>query len=282
MLSGLALVFAVNNVLIKFGNQGLQPVFFAGMRSALALVAVGLWMAARGISFRTDLWREGLVVGLLFSAEFLLLFSALDNTSVVRASSLFYAMPIWMALIAHFLFPGERLTAWRLLGLALGFAGVVVTLAGRAGGLGEGSLGGDLAALGAGLAWATIPAVTRSTRLGASAAETQIFWQLAVSALLLPALAPLFGTPLVRDFDGLQLSLLLVQAIGVVAMGFVLWFWLLGRYPASTVASFSFLTPVLSALLGWLVLGEEVSPTTPLALALLIAGLVLINRRKKG
>lgn len=278
LMLGLAILFGANNLLIKLGNEGLQPVFFAGLRSALALVALVIWMRARGMALRFDLWRVGLLGGLLFSSEFLFLFVALDHTSVVRASSLFYAMPIWLALAAHFLFPGERLTARRSMGFALGFAGVVLTIAGR-GGVGEGGIGGDLAAIVAGMSWAAIVVVSRKTRFGTATPEAQIFWQVLVSAVLLIGLAPLFGGPLVRDFDTTQAVLLAVQAVGVVCVGFVTWFWLIGRYYASTVASFSFLTPVLSALLGWLALGEPVTWVTPLALGLLVAGLVLINRR---
>ncbi|MCW1933802.1 DMT family transporter [Pararhodobacter zhoushanensis] len=280
LMFGLALLFGANNLMIKLGNEGLQPVFFAGVRSVIGTGALALWMAWRKIPVRLDLWRAGLVMGLLFSAEFMLLFIALDNTSVVRASSLFYAMPIWLALAAHFLFPGERLTGPRALGFALGFSGVVLTLAGRAGGLGDGSIAGDLAAIFAGVSWAAIVVVSRKTTLGNTPAETQILWQTVVSAVLLCALAPLYGGPLVRDFDSFQAIMLVVQALGVVCVGFVTWFWLLGRYQASTLASFSFLTPALSALLGWLVLDEPVAATTPIAIALLITGLMLINRHR--
>ena len=281
LMTGLALLFGANNVLIKLGNEGLQPVFFAGLRSAIAAVALLAWMRWRGIALRLDLWRAGVLMGLCFTVEFLLLFVALDLTSVVRASSIFYAMPIWLALVAHFLVPGERLTPVRFAGFLLGFGGVVLTLAGRAGGLGEGTLAGDLAALVAGMAWAAIVVVSRRSQLGGTAPETQLAWQTLVSAVVLIALAPVYGGPLVRAFDGTQAVLLVVQALGVVAMGFVLWFWLLARYPASTVASFSFLTPALSAFLGWALLGEPVGATTPVALAMLILGLVLINRRPR-
>lgn len=280
LMFGLAMLFGVNNVLIKLGNQGLQPAFFAGSRSAVAAVALGLWMAWRGISVRFDLWRPGLLMGVLFAAEFLFLFLALDNTNVVRASSIFYAMPIWLALAAHFLFPGERLTPVRFLGFLMGFGGVVLTFAGRADVSEAGNIWGDLSALLAGMSWAAIVVVSRKTTMGMARPETQIFWQLAVSAVLLCALAPLFTGPLVREFDLFQAVIFLIQALGVAATGFVLWFWLLGRYQASTLASFSFLTPVLSALLGWLLLGEPVNWNTPYALALLVAGLVLINRRR--
>ncbi len=281
LMFGLAMLFGANNVLIKLGNQGLQPVFYAGARSAVAALAVGGWMAFRGISPRLDLWRPGLLIGSLFAIEFMLLYWALDNTNVVRASSLFYAMPIWLTLAAHFLFPGDRLSLRRGLGLVLGFGAVVVTFAARADILEGGSLRGDLAALFAGMAWAGIVVVSRRSRLGQTSAETQLMWQLMVSAILLIAVAPLFAGPLVRDFSGEQIVYFAVQALGVAALGFLTWFWLLGRYQASTLASFSFVTPVLSALLGWLLLSEPVTWQTPLALGLLVAGLFLINRRPR-
>lgn len=281
LMLGLAMLFGANNVMIKLGNDGLQPVFFAGVRSLIALVAIVVWMRLRRIPIRFDLWRPGVLMGAFFSIEFLLLFAALDHTSVVRASSLFYAMPIWLALFGHFLFPGERLTPLRFAGFLLGFSAVVLSFAGRAGGLGDGSVAGDLAALLGGLFWAAIVVVARTSPMGTTAPETQIFWQVLVSGVTLTAVAPLYGGDLIREFTALHGALLIVQGIGVVTVGFVLWFWLIGRYQAGTVASFSFLTPILSALLGWALLDETVGWATPLALALLIAGLVLINRRPR-
>jgi len=284
LLFGLSLLFGANNLLIKMGNEGLQPVFFAAMRSVVAAVALAGWMLWRRIGFRADLWRPGLLIGAAFATEFFFLFIALDNTTVVRASIIFYAMPLWLAVAAHFLFPGERLTRMRAAGFLMGFAAVALVMAGQFGvGAAEGgSLLGDLAALIAGMCWAAIILCARLTRLQATPPETQLFWQLLVSAPILLALAPLYGGSLVRAFDGFQLTIFLVHTLGAVTAGFVLWFWLLLRYPASSVASFSFVTPVLSALLGWLVLGEAVSALTPVALALLVGGLVLINRRPKA
>lgn len=283
MLLGLATLFGANALLIKLGNDGLQPVFFAAVRSAVAGVALLLWIRWRGIAIRFDLWRPGLLVGLVFAGEFFFLFIALDNTTVVRASIVFYAMPMWLAVAAHFLFPGERLTRLRSVGFLIGFGAVALTLASQPRGdsAQEASLLGDLAALLAGMFWAGIILCVRLSRLQGTAPETQLFWQLLISAPVLLALAPLHGGDFVRNFDAFQALLFLVHALGVVAFGYVAWFWLLLRYPASSVASFSFLTPVLSAGLGWLVLSEPVSPVTPVALAMLVLGLYLINRKAK-
>ena len=108
-----------NQVVIKVANGGFQPVFMAGLRSLGALVLLGLWMWARGISLRMPIEGRmgGIIAGLLFAIEFICLFLALDLTSVARTSILFYSMPVWLALSAHLLIPGERLTGVRLLGL---------------------------------------------------------------------------------------------------------------------------------------------------------------------
>jgi len=279
MLFTLAVLFGANNMLIKLGNDGLQPVFFAAMRSLVAGLALYAWMRLRAIPLRLDLWRGGVLIGLAFSAEFFFLFIALDQTTVVRASVIFYAMPLWLALMAHVLFPGDRLTWTRLAGFGLGFSGVVLTLVTGREALSGGSLWGDLAALLGGICWALIIVCARLTKLQGTAPETQLMWQFAVSAPVLMALAPLYGGSFIRDFDLGHLALFLVHTLGIVTMGFLAWFWLLARYPASSVASFSFLTPALSVALGWLVLGEPVAATTPLAVAALLLGLFLINRK---
>ena len=267
-----------NQVVIKFANGGFQPVFMAGLRSAGALVLLGLWMWARGVPLRlpSEGRGAGIIAGLLFAIEFMFLFSALDLTTVARASIVFYSMPVWLALAAHVLLPGERLTALRSVGLVLAMAGVVIALADR--GSGPGNLLGDLMALGAALCWAGIALCVRVTPLSRIPAEQQLFWQLLVSAPVLIVLAPAFG-PLVRELAVIHWISLGYQMVFIASFGFLFWFWLMKIYPASGVASFSFLSPVFAVVLGWLVLGEEIGLRIWVALALVAVGLVLINRR---
>ena len=86
-----------------------------------------------------------------------------------------------------------------------------------------------------------------------------------------------FG-PFVRDFQVYHMGLLIFQIVCIASMGFLFWFWLLSIYPASSVASFSFLTPILGVVLGWALLGETLGPSILISLLLVCAGLVLINR----
>ena len=212
-LTGFSLLLAFNQVVIKVTTGGLPPVFFAGLRSAGAVLCVLLWMRLRGIPL--DLGARpvriaGLLAGIGFSVEFICLFVALDLTTVGRSSVIFYSMPVWMALGAHVLIPGERLTRRKVAGLAFALAGVSVALLNR--GDGQASLLGDMAALGAAMTWAAVGLLAKVSPLRLARPEMQLMWQVAISAPVLLLLAPLFGD-LLRDVQPIHLWGLAFQIV---------------------------------------------------------------------
>ncbi len=276
-LIGFATLLAFNQVVIKVTSGGISPVFQAGLRSLLGLVVLLIWMRWFGISVsiprRAALW--GVVSGLLFAYEFILLFIALDLTTVARVSIFFYSMPVWVSIAGHFLLPGERLTWRKSFGLSLAVAGIVVALANRS--AGEASLIGDLCALFATLGWAGINLLVRITPLSQVEPENQLFWQLVISGVIITAVSPLFGE-LLREPTALHISGLLFQGICVVSLGYLVWFWLMKRYKTSEVTPFTFLSPVLAVLFGWAFLGEALTVHIWLALGLVIGGIWLVAR----
>ncbi|MCC6006611.1 MAG: DMT family transporter [Rhodobacteraceae bacterium] len=274
-----AVAMGLNQVLIKLTNDGLSPVFQAGVRSVIAVPVVlgAAWLLRSRLSLTDGTLRPGLLVGALFAVEFVLLFIALDLTSVARASILFYTMPIWVALGAHFLLPGEGMSWRKAAGLALALVGVAAALADRGG---TGALSGDLLALAGAVMWAAIALVIRTSALARTSPEQQLLYQLGVSAIILLAVAPLFG-PAVRDFEPVHGLYLLVQGALVVGVMFLVWFHVLAIYPASDMAAFGFLAPVFGVILGWAVLGEEIGFGVLAALVLVSAGIWLINRRPR-
>lgn len=275
-----AFLFAFNQVVIKVTLEGLSPIFSAALRSVIGLAALWLWMRYRKISLRitrAQFW-SGCLIGVLFTTEFIFLFLALDLTTVSRASVIFYTMPIWLGVIAHFVLPGERLTGLRLVGFAVAIAGV--SLAFWDGFTGDANIWGDILALIAALFWAAIALSVRLTPISTASAEVQLFFQLAISGATYIVIAPLFG-PLIRDLAPIHFAALGFQSIVLVLFGFLMWFRLMKIYPASDIAAFSFLSPVLSVILGWWLLGEEVGVQIIAALALVCLGLVLISRRGK-
>jgi drug/metabolite transporter (DMT)-like permease len=277
-LIGFSLLMGLNQALIKLVNAGLAPAFQAGLRSALALPLVLLFALAarRRLSVADGSLWPGIACGLFFSGEFLLLFLALEYTAVSRASVLFYTMPVWVALGAHFLIPGERMSLRRLIGLTLAVGGVALALLGRGPSAGPAALIGDLMCLGGAACWAGIALVARTTRLQHSDPEMQLVYQLAVSSVVLLAAAPLFGET-IREMTPAIAGIFAFQVVFVVSIGFLVFFWVLRHYPASDMAAFTFLAPLFGVLAGWIVLDEPISPAIVGALALVGAGIVLVN-----
>ena len=66
----------------------------------------------------------------------------------------------------------------------------------------------------------------------------------------------------------------------MVAITFLLWFMLVVRYSASRLSAFTFLTPLFGVFAGHVVLGDPITPGFAAAVALVIGGLILVNRPK--
>ncbi len=281
-LTGFSLLLALNQVVVKVANGGFSPVFMASLRSIGGALLVLLWIRYRRkpvvMPPGATIW--GVVLGVLFAVEFTCLFTALDLTTVSRASVIFYTMPVWLSLAAHVLIPGERIGRAKALGLILAVCGVALAFADRGDGTRTPSLAGDILSLLGAFLWAGIALVVRVTPAGRAAPETQLFWQLAVSAPILFVISLFFG-PFLRDLAPIHVGALAFQIVAVVTVGFLMWFWLLKIYPASGVASFSFLTPIFSVFLGWLLLDETISLSVWIALGLVAAGILLVNRPQK-
>ena len=280
---GFTLLMAINQVAIKFVNDGLQPVFQAGLRSFFAAILITgfVLLTGRRFNLRRAFILPGLFIGFLFAIEFLFLYIALDLTTVSRTTLLFYTMPIWMAVMAHFFIPGESLSPVRWLGLAVAVAGVAIVLGERlfteTADTGLGWLGDLLCLLGA-IGWALLALMIRITPFGEANNQTQLVFQLAVSAMILLPASLLFG-PLVRDFVLIMGGVVAFQVIVVVCFGFTAWLWIVRHYPATQMASFIFLTPVFGAGLGVFVLGEALTWRLISALVCVSIGIVLINRK---
>lgn len=276
----LCLIWGVQQVTIKLANAGISPVLQAGLRSVGATVLVWAWATARGVKlFEPDrTLRPGLLAGLLFAVEFALIFWALEFTTASRGVIFLYTAPFFVALGAVWLLPNEHMRRAQWVGMALAFSGIVVLFgenllrpAGRA-------WIGDLMMLVAAMLWGATTLTVKASTLGRAAPEKMLLYQLAVSALLLPALSVAFGERGVFAATPLVWASLAFQTVVVAAASYVCWFWLIRHYPATRLSSFSFLTPVFGVLAGGLLLDEALTPAVFAALALVGAGIWIANR----
>ena len=134
----------------------------------------------------------------------------------------------------------------------------------------------------AGLLWALTTVTLRTTRIGSAAPEKQLFYQISVCALAFPFLSLALGEPWNWQLSPFAIGSILVQALVGAFASYLAWVWLLVRYPATKLSVFVFLTPVFAILFGALWLKEPITLGLMGAMALVGAGIVLVNVRREG
>ncbi len=274
-------LWGLNQVAIKVGGSGISPSLQAGLRSVCsALLLVG-WMAWRRLPLfpRDGTLPAGILVGLLFAGEFILLYRGLTLTTAAHSVVLLYSAPFAVAIGSHFLVPDDRLTRNKIIGLLAAFAGIVLAFAEKLGGFASSAqLLGDVMCLGAGLFWGATTVAIKATRMRSAPAENTLLYQLVVSAMVLLPTSLLLGEPGIVDLNTTVAMAFAYQAIVVAFASFLVWFWLIRHYAASVISAFSFLTPVFGVFFAWLLLGEPISTSLLGALALIAAGIYIVNR----
>ncbi len=190
------------------------------------------------------------------------------------AGILMAVMPLFVLTLAHYFIPGARLTASRLVGFILGFAGVTVVIGPEflRGLAGNTALFGTIAALGAALSYSISTIYAR--RLGAGDPVKRAAGMLIVASVL-AAPAALIDLPSVAAPSLASVAALIV--LGLLATGFAtLLYFRLVQGPGPTFLSFvNYLVPVWAVTAGALLLDESLSPTVFLGLALILSGIGL-------
>ena len=103
-----------------------------------------------------------------------------------------------------------------------------------------------------------------------------------MAALLSPLAALVHGDAWPQSWSLLAIGSMVYQGVIVTFASYLLWFWLLTRYPATQVQAFVLLTPVFGTLSAGLLLDEPITPALLLALVGICLGLVLLNRRRRS
>lgn len=277
----LTALWGFQQVTVKAIAADVSLVMQAALRSIAAVLLLLAWARLRGIAlFARDgtLW-PGLVAGLLFGFEFVFIYAGLEHTNASRMSVFVYLAPPLTALGLHFFVRGERLVPGQWLGIAVAFAGIVLAFW-EGWGASRNTTIGDAFGMIAAALWAATTVVIRATRLAQSSAAKTLFYQLGVSALILPVASVLLREPGVMNINLLVIASLAYQGAVVAFASYLAWFWLLRRYLAARLSVLSFLTPMFGVLFGVLLLSEPLSASFALAAVLVGTGIILVNLRR--
>lgn len=269
-----------NNVAIKLAIHDIPPLIQSAARSVIAALLVGAWTQVRGIPLlkRDGTLGAGILAGILFALEFLLIYRGLVWTTATRGVLFLYLAPFFVVIGSRWLIPGDHFHLSQWLGLSLSFVGIVIAFGLPTPAADSRQVLGDLMLVGGAAAWAATTLVIKASALNRISAEKTLLYQLVVSAPLLALGAILFGERMTAPPSAVALGAFAYQTVYVVSITFTIWFVLVVRYSAARLSVFTFLAPLFGVAAGHLVLGDPLTPAFAIAVALVAAGLLLVNR----
>jgi drug/metabolite transporter (DMT)-like permease len=279
----LCMVWSLQQIVLKATAADIAPVLQIGLRSGGAAVLVVLVMLWRGERMRISdgTWQPGMVVGLLFGLEFLLVAEGLRHTNASHMVVFLYTAPIFAALGLHWKLPAERLGVPHWVGIALAFGGVAYAFLGRspvteAAASASNVLWGDFLGLMGGVAWGATTVVVRCSKLAQASATQTLLYQLIGAFVLLLAGAAVTGQTHI-NFTPQVWGSLAFHVLVVSFASFLVWFWLLRKYLASRLGVFSFLTPLFGIVFGAWLLNEPIEASFLLGALPVLIGIILVS-----
>ncbi len=267
---------------IEIAVPHLPALTIVWLRVVMAAGVLALVLAATGTPFPPrSAWTALLVMGALNNAlPFTAFVLAQGQITGALASILNATTPLFTLLVAAALSGEERLTPVRLGGLALGLAGVAVMVGGAAATGGVATALPYLLCLGAALSYAFASVWGRRFHKIGLAPMTTAFGMLAASALMLTPLFAVIDHPWTLPAPPtIALGAIAGLAVLSTALAYLLYFRLLADAGAVNVALVTFLIPASAIALGIVILGETVLSRHLAGLALILAGLAVIDGR---
>src|SRR6185312_10950852 len=227
----LCLSWGFNQIAVKLALPDMPVMIQATFRSIGALPVLLLvgWLRKVDFSLRDGTLGAGIIAGVLFGFEFVLIYQGLRLTTASRAVVFLYTAPFFVALGSYRIL-GERLRGSQWAGLALSFAGVALAIGVPQPNVDSSVLVGDILIVGGGMMWGATTVIAKGTRLRLAAPEKALGYQVAISIPILSLAAWLSGETLDHIPGPLAIGVVSYQAIWVVGLTFTMWFALVQTY----------------------------------------------------
>ena len=268
---------------IKLGLTDLPPFTFAGIRFVLASLILTLMILARGVRWprtRFD-WILIAVSGALqFALNYGLVFWGEQHISSGLAAVLQSTFPVFGFLIAHMYLPYERMTTAKLIGVLLGFCGVVVIFSDQL------TIAGRMALLGS-VALVASAFFGSYSNVLVKAYGQKIDPQVLAAGQMICGFPPLLILGLLTEGNPFRfhwtwmaiVSLAYLVIVGSV-VAFALYYWLVRHMDVTNTMLIALVTPVVAVILGMIVLHEKLNWRLFAGGACIISGIGLIILQK--
>jgi drug/metabolite transporter (DMT)-like permease len=281
VFGALGFAWGSSYLFIKIGVETLTPLTLVAGRLAIgaAVLAVVMVLARQALPRHRSAYVHLLGVAMLgIVIPFFLITWGEQSISSALAAILNGTVPLFAVMLAAVILIDEPITTNRLVGLVVGFAGVVlITSPSFATGL-DGSLAGQLALLGASVSYAAAGVYARRFVKGVAPLGSA-FLEVGFAFVISLGLAFAFENPLATRVE--VSTVVSVVWLGLIGSGlaFLGFFYLLNRWGATRTSMVAYLLPVVGVVLGVLVRNEAISLPVLGGMVLIIGGVALANMR---
>lgn len=269
---------------MKVAIETLPPFTMAGIRFLIAGSIMYIWQAVRGVE-RPQIrhWKNAAIVGgtMLLGGNGSIVWAEQFVPSGI-AAIIFATVPFWVMLLSWLCQNGKRPNGMVLGGLVLGLIGTTLLVNNSVGELSNTSSqwGGYIALVVATLFWAGGTLYSRVAKL-----PSAIFMSIAMQMLTGGLLCLLFGV-VIGEWPRLNFALVSIRsafALGYLIVfgsivGFSAYIWLLKVADPTLVTTNTYVNPVVAVILGWMLVGEQMTSHDALAAGLIILSVVIINK----
>jgi len=283
--AALYVIWGTTYTAIRVAVETMPPFLMAGVRFVIAGALMYGFLRLRGAPRPTRIhWRSAAIIGafLLLGGNGLVTWSEQQVPSGI-AALVVATMPLWMTLFDWLVFDGARPTRRVTLGLVLGLVGIVLLLGPeQIQGTATFSLFSLLMLLMAPILWSVGSLYSRKAVVPESIFMVTAMEMLAGGAMLLAAgvAAGEVSELQAGAFSPASVAAFLYLIVFGSIVAFSAYIWLLKHEQPTRVSTYTYVNPVIAVLLGWLLLGERLTPLTLAAVAVIVAAVVLITTQR--
>jgi len=267
---------------IKVGLGSLPPLTFAGIRFVIASCLLAGYVVVKRIEMPRDssTWRVMIFLSLTqIAVPYALTFWGEQYMTAGLTSLLFATLPFFVVIFAHFMIPGERLTSRKVLALLICFIGVTIIFYKELM-FSLTSLSGGIAVIvSAGCAGCANVVGKKYSESINSAVNLVV--QMGVGSILLIAAGLALERGTQMSFGYVSVFAILYLAVVGSVFGFVALYWLFAHMEVTRTSLFTFITPIVAVVLGWVILGESIDLNVAVGGCLILVGVVLVNLTPK-
>ncbi len=274
----LCVLFGSNSVAIKVSLTGVGAFTAAGLRFALAGTALLIWAKIKSVPLRIKRQQliQVLIISIFFTLQLSCFYLGINKTTASHAVLIANLVPFVVMILAHFFIPGDEMTIKKIIGIILGFTGVLCLFYDKTGAASTGSRTGDMIVLAAVLLWGSNAVYIKKIISGFNALQITLYPMILGVPLFF--LAGFFWDGImIRNMALPVMAAVFYQAFVTAGFGFLAWNTLLKKFGATTLHSFVFIMPVSGVLLSVLILGEPVTANLFASIVFIGTGISIVN-----